>query len=111
MPVAKKTGTGRMSRITQTIYESAKDLHAAGAIDQTTMREFDAICLPPVPKYSATRIKALRARCKCSQPVFAKYLNVTPSSLRQWETGAKQPAGAACKLLDVIERKGLEALT
>lgn len=102
--------TNRTSHITETIYESAKGLYAAGAIDQITMHHFDALCLPEVPTYTARQIKALRERCNCSQPVFAKYLNVSASSLRQWEAGVKRPAAAACKLLNVVERKGLQAL-
>jgi putative transcriptional regulator len=99
-----------MSGITESVYATAKDLLAAGSIDQATMREFDALCLPKVPSYTARQIKALRTRCNCSQPVFAAYLNVTPSSLKQWESGVKKPAAAACKLLNLVERKGLEAL-
>ena len=110
--VVKNTSTvpKRKNRITEAVYATAKDLHAAGAIDHTTMREFDALCLPKVPSYTARRIKAIRAKCKCSQSVFAMYLNVSASSLRQWELGAKKPAGVACKLLNIVENKGLEAL-
>jgi len=107
---ARARNTPSTSGITESVYTTAKDLFAAGAIDQATMREFDALCLPKVPSYSARQIKALRTRCKCSQPVFAAYLNVTPSSLKQWESGAKKPAAAARKLLNVVDRKGLEAL-
>jgi putative transcriptional regulator len=116
-PVAKKRAiVGRESTkatpsaITRMVHSTAKDLFAVGAIDQATMREFDALCLPKVPNYTAKQIKDLRNRNKCSQPVFAAYLNVTPSSLKQWESGAKKPAAAARKLLNVVERKGLNAL-
>ena len=30
------------------VHDSAKDLHAAGVMKETTLREFDALCLPPV---------------------------------------------------------------
>jgi len=30
--------------------------------------------------------------------------------LRQWESGAKKPAGVACKLLNIVDTKGLEVL-
>ena len=29
------------------VHDSAKDLHAAGVMKQTTLREFDALCRPP----------------------------------------------------------------
>jgi putative transcriptional regulator len=30
--------------------------------------------------------------------------------VKKWEQGVKKPAGASRKLLDIMERKGLEAL-
>ena len=39
------------------VHDSAKDLHAAGAMKETTLREFDALCLPPVKEYTAVQIK------------------------------------------------------
>ncbi|MDZ7643785.1 MAG: hypothetical protein U5K76_05890 [Woeseiaceae bacterium] len=61
--------------ILDTVHETAKGLHKAGAMDATTMREFDALCLPPVKRYSAGQIEKLRLRHKASQSVFAAYLN------------------------------------
>ena len=29
------------------VHETAQDLHAAGVMKETTLREFDALCLPP----------------------------------------------------------------
>ena len=119
MKVAKKiestarkitSKTIQQDEISEAVYETAKGLYASGAIDRTTMREFDALCLPEVPSYTARQVKSIRAQCKCSQAVFAKYMNVSASSLRQWEIGTKRPAALACKLLNVIERKGLDAL-
>src|ERR1700722_14504184 len=97
----KVTAPKRKNRITEAVHETAKDFYAAGLINHTTMREFDALCLPKVPSYTAHRIKAIRAKCKFSQSIFAMYLNVSASSLRQWELGAKKPAGVACKLLNI----------
>jgi putative transcriptional regulator len=31
--------------ILDTVHETAKDLHSAGVMKETTMREFDALCL------------------------------------------------------------------
>ena len=30
------------------VHDSAKDLHAAGVMKEATLREFDALCQPPV---------------------------------------------------------------
>ena len=98
------------SRILETVHESAKDLHAAGAMDETTMREFDIMCLPPVKPYTAGEIKKIRLGQHVSQPVFAAYLNVTKSTVAKWEQGDKKPRGSSLKLLELVERKGLGAL-
>jgi putative transcriptional regulator len=98
------------SRILESIHEDAKGLFEAGAFDKTTMREFDALCLPKVPDYTAKQIKSIRLRCNASQTVFAAYMNISPSSLQKWEIGAKKPTGVALKLLSIIDDKGLDAL-
>lgn len=99
------------SSILQAVHETAEDLHSSGLIDQTTMREFDALCLTEVPNYTPSQIKAIRTRCNVSQAVFARYLNVTTSSLQKWEIGSKTPSGVALKLLNLVDRKGIEILT
>jgi len=57
--------------ILDAVHETAKGLRKAGAMDATTMREFDALCLPPFEHFSAGQIKKLRLRHKASQAVFA----------------------------------------
>jgi putative transcriptional regulator len=97
-------------RILDTVYETAKGLHKAGVMDTKTMREFDALCLPPVKNFSAKEIKRLRTRNKASQAVFAAYLNTSSSTVQKWEQGQKKPNGSSLKLLNLVEQKGLEAL-
>jgi len=100
----------KRSRILETVYETAKGLHEAGVMEETTMREFDALCLPPIKTYTAGEIRRIRLRQQVSQPVFAAYLNVTKSTVAQWEQGGKKPRGTSLKLLDLVDRKGLDAL-
>lgn len=45
-----------------------------------------------------------------SQPVFARYLNVSKNLVSDWERGVKKPGGPALRLLTVIQKKGLEAI-
>lgn len=45
-----------------------------------------------------------------SQAVFARHLNLTVGYVSQLERGAKRPTGAALALLNVIRRKGIEAI-
>jgi putative transcriptional regulator len=98
------------NRITEVVYETAVGLCRAGAIKKTTMREFDDLCLPAVPTYTAKQIQAIRDKCHASQRVFAAYLNVSPSSLQKWETGARRPDRTAQKLLQLVDKKGLDVL-
>jgi putative transcriptional regulator len=74
------------------------------------MREFDVLCMQPVRNLSAAQIRAIRARSKMSQAVFAAVLNTSVSTVQKWEIGEKRPSGPSLKLLDVIERKGVSAL-
>ena len=86
-------------------------LHKIGLMDEVTMRDFDAMCLPPVKEYTATQIKRLRMKHKASQAVFAAYLNTSKSTVQKWEQGQKKPNGHSLKLLNLVEKKGLEALS
>jgi len=94
----------------QAIHSSATALRKVGAIDKTTMRQFDESCLLLPPVLKPRQIKQLRTRLRVSQPVFARYLNTSESTIEKWETGAKQPSGMALKLLSVVKKHGLEAL-
>jgi putative transcriptional regulator len=79
-------------------------------LDAVTMREFDALCLPPVKDLTAGQIKRLRTKNKASQAVFAAYLNTSTSTVQKWEQGQKKPNGPSLKLLNLVRQKGLEAL-
>ncbi len=106
MTAKKKAG----SKILDAVRETARDLHAAGFIDMRCMQRYDALCLEPVPDYSSAKIRALRARHKLSQAVFASVLNTSLSTIRQWEIGDKHPSGPSLKLLSLLDKKGLEVL-
>lgn len=107
---AKASAKKTTSRILKTVHETARDLHAAGLIDKRRMKEYGALCLDPVPNYSSAKIRALRSRHKLSQAVFASVLNTSLSTVRQWEIGDKHPSGPSLKLLNLLDRKGLEVL-
>jgi putative transcriptional regulator len=98
------------SKIIESLRGDLAALHAAGAINKVTMREFDTICPAPVRELSANDIKRLRQALKFSQPVFAHHLHTTASTVRKWEQGDTRPAGPALKLLNVIVDKGLQAI-
>ncbi len=99
-----------MSKIIESLRDDLAALHKAGAISKVTMRDFNAICPPPVRDFSALDIKRLREALNFSQPVFAHHLHTTASTVRKWEQGETQPTGPALKLLNVIADKGLQAI-
>ena len=98
------------SRILEAVHETAQDLHQAGFIDWHRMQHYDALCLEQIPPYTSERIRALRERHQLSQTVLASVLNTSPSTVRQWELGAKRPSGPSLKLLNLLDRKGLDVL-
>ncbi|MDT8321512.1 MAG: DNA-binding transcriptional regulator [Xanthomonadales bacterium] len=99
-----------MSKIIESLRDDLAALREVGAISKVTMREFDAICPPPVREFNAEDIKRLREKLKFSQPVFAHHLHTTASTVRKWEQGETRPTGPALKLLNVIAEKGLQAI-
>ncbi len=94
----------------EAIHSSASALYKVGAIDKTTMRSFDSSCLATPPLLKPQQIKKLRQSLRVSQPVFARYLNTSESTIEKWETGAKHPSGMALRLLAVVQKHGLGAL-
>ncbi|MGO8757438.1 MAG: helix-turn-helix domain-containing protein [Terracidiphilus sp.] len=59
---------------------------------------------------SGPQIRKIRLRAKLSQAVFAGYFNRAPSYISQLERGTRQPGGSALVLLNLIKRKGFEAI-
>ena len=94
----------------EAIHSAVSGMYRAGTIDQATMRRFDESCLAvPAPK-EPKQIKHIRMSQRVSQPVFARYLNTSESTIEKWESGAKKPSGMALKLLDIVEKHGLKIL-
>lgn len=97
--------------ILELVREGAQDLHKAGVMDDVTLREFDALCLPAVQQYTPPEIKRIRLRTRTSQAGFAHYLNTSIHTVQHWERGTRKPSGPSMKLLDIVDRKGLAGLT
>jgi putative transcriptional regulator len=94
----------------EAIHSSASALHKVGAISKDTMRSFDDSCLAVPAPLEPRQIKKLREKNHVSQPVFARYLNTSESTVEKWETGAKRPSGIALKLLAIVQKHGLQVL-
>jgi putative transcriptional regulator len=111
--MAKKAKTNR--RLTEELLETAQGMRASGlmskaAHEKITMRHLGGApaVISSVP--TGSEIRALREKANLSQAVFAHYLKLTVGYVSQLERGAKRPTGPALVLLDVIRRKGIDAI-
>jgi len=96
--------------ITESIISTVKDLKKSGLVDEITMKNIQSLCVPDVKEYKPEKIVLLRKKLNLSQAALAYIFNISPSTVQKWEQGNKKPTGASKKLLDIIERKGIEAL-
>lgn len=105
----------KLSKFAEAILETAEDMHRIGVMNDATYERITVRHLGAKPLHTAKPIKAieikkLRQSANLSQAAFARYLNLTPGYISQLERGAKQPKGPALALLNVIRRKGVEAI-
>jgi len=105
----------KLSDLTQALLETAEDMRSVGMIGEDTYRKITVRHLGPDVPPTATpispeEIRSVRERAHLSQAAFAKYLNLTTGYVSQLERGIKQAKGPGLALLNVIRRKGIEAL-
>lgn len=91
--------------IKKAIGETVQDFINSGMKTAFTKKELNALGVK-IPEVNVTtrQIKEIRENMNLSQTVFAKLLNVSPSSIRQWEQGKRQPTGPTRVLLDLLKR-------
>lgn len=109
VPVQRPATRKPKSAAMAAVLELAGDMERSGLINKRTMREYEELCTAP-PEYTPADVVKILRRVHASQGFFARSLNVSPSAVQQWESGAKRPSGSAAKLLSVIEKHGLEVL-
>ncbi len=105
-------GRNAKSRVLEEMMEMAQALTPHGVISKQAMAKMKLICAAP-PEYTPERVTAIRVgKAKVSQSVLASILNVSVSAVQKWESpkSGKHPSGAAAKLLQLIDKKGLEAI-
>jgi putative transcriptional regulator len=95
--------------------ETADGMHRIGLMDaethtKITLRHLGDNTEALADPISGDDIRKLREDAHLSQAVFARYLNLTTGYVSQLERGTKRPTGPALVLLNVIRRKGIEAL-
>jgi len=103
------------SRLREAILETAEDLHRAGIMsDETyqkiTLRHLGPEAPPTAEPITGEQIRSVREQAHLSQAALARYLNLTTGYVSQLERGSKRATGPALALLNVIRRKGIEAL-
>lgn len=88
------------------------ELNAIGEVKDVSlsMKKFNKIRYPEPKHYKARDVVRLRRKLNVSQSVFAYLLNASESTVKKWETGDKEPGGANCRLLQIIETNGAEVL-
>jgi len=107
--------TKEPSRLTKALLETADDMRRAGVIDalthaKVTLRHLGNKADVVTEPISGPEIRKLREDAHLSQAVFTRYLNLTVGYVSQLERGARRPSGPALVLLNVIRRKGIEAI-
>ncbi|WP_457552585.1 helix-turn-helix domain-containing protein [Desulfobacula sp.] len=96
--------------IAKSVTSTVKDLYKSGLVNVITMKNIEKLCIPEVQEYTPEKIVFIRKKFSLSQAALASIFNISPSTVQKWEQGNKKPTGASKKLLDIIERKGIEAL-
>lgn len=105
----------QLSNLTAALLETAEDMRSAGLMDEDiyrkiTVRHLGPDALATAAPISAEEIRHVREQAHLSQAALAKYLNLTTGYVSQLERGTKQAKGPVLALLNVIRRKGIEAL-
>lgn len=112
MPKSKKaaapTANAKSSALAA-VLEAAQDMADVGLMDKKTLRDYETLCLE-VPPLSSADVVRIRTKSNTSQAYFARVLNVSASTVRQWESGVKRPSGLAAKVLTLVDHKGLQIL-
>jgi putative transcriptional regulator len=104
------------NRLTKALLETADDMREGGLFDKAAHEKITMRLVGPTEvaasaePVSGSDIRAMRERARLSQAVFAHLLNVTAGYVSQLERETKRPTGAALALLNVIRRKGVEAI-
>jgi putative transcriptional regulator len=105
----------KLSNLSKAILEMAGDQYRSGLMDRASHEKITARLLGPetlstAKPISSKQIRKIREKANLSQAAFARYLNLTTGYISQLERGIKQPKGPALALLNVIRRKGFEAI-
>ncbi|HEY5330997.1 MAG TPA: helix-turn-helix domain-containing protein [Acidobacteriaceae bacterium] len=107
--------TKKPSRLGKAIVEMAEDQRRTGLMSDAqcrkiTVRHLGGEALSTAKPISGNEIRGMREKANLSQAAFARYMNLTVGYISQLERGVTAPKGPALTLLNVIRRKGFEAI-
>lgn len=92
--------------IKEAIASTVTDMIEADLEVSFTKKELDKLGVEIAPiNLSADEIQGIRKTLGVSQSVFAQLLNVSISSVRQWEQSIRRPSGSTMVLLELLKRE------
>jgi len=105
----------KLSPFAEAMLETAGDLHRIGLMSdpeyrKITVRHLGDMAAQMSAPISPKQIRDLREKANLSQAALASMMNLTVGYLSQLERGVKQPKGPSLALLNVIRRKGIDAI-
>jgi len=90
----------------EALKESIQDLVDSGLQTSFTEKEMKKLGVEfSDESITPNKIKKIRKETSYSQSVFARLRNVSISSVRQWEQGARKPTGSARILLELLDKE------
>jgi len=92
--------------INDAIASTVSDMLEADLKVSFTKKELDKLGVEVASvSFSSETIQEIRKTLGVSQSVFAKLLNVSLSSVRQWEQNLRKPSGSTMILLELLQRE------
>ena len=91
--------------IKKAIGTTIQDMLDSGFQSSFTKKELNSLGVKiPDIVITSEEIKGIRKKTNLSQAVFAKLLNVSSSSVKQWEQGKRVPTGSTKVLLELLNK-------
>lgn len=106
----------KLSRLTRALIETAGDMRDGGLLDEGVYEQIIHRHLPDeeraieIPVPTGEDIRAMREKANLSQAVFARKLHLSTGYVSQLERGVRQASGPTLVLLDLIRKRGIEAI-
>jgi len=90
------------SEILEALADFTDALEKGEVTQRLTCRQFKLNLKPT--QYSPDLVKETRKMLGLSQPLFGRFLGVSPKTVRAWEQGINVPHPMACRFMDEIRK-------